>query len=209
MKGSFITFEGIDGSGKTTQLKRLAKSLRQAGRDVVETREPGGTPLGIRLRTAFLESDSEVEPLAELLLFAADRAQHIHEVIRPSLAAGKIVLSDRYADATTAYQGAGRGFNAELVARVVSIATEGLVPGLTLFFDIPPETAADRMAFRHPDKRNRMDDESIEFYTRVREKYLEIAAGEPARFRVIDGERAVEAIAADTLKQVTEYLARV
>ena len=206
MKGSFITFEGIDGSGKTTQLNRLAETLRRVGRDVLVTCEPGGTPLGREIRKAFLETKQDVEPLAELLLFAADRAQHVQHLILPALAAGRIVISDRYADATTAYQGAGRGFDLELIKSVIAIATGGLKPDLTLFFDIDPQSAVDRMAFRGEHKMNRMDLESLEFYTLVREAYLRIAAAEPARFRVIDADRGVDEIAEETLNIVTEHL---
>jgi len=206
LKGSFITFEGIDGSGKTTQLNRLAETLRRVGRDVLVTCEPGGTPLGREIRKAFLETKQDVEPLAELLLFAADRAQHVQHLILPALAAGRIVISDRYADATTAYQGAGRGFDLELIKSVIAIATGGLKPDLTLFFDIDPQSAVDRMAFRGEHKMNRMDLESLEFYTRVREAYLRIAAAEPARFRVIDADRGVDEIAEETLNIVTEHL---
>ncbi len=209
MKGSFITFEGIDGSGKTTQLNKLAETLRCAGRDVLVTCEPGGTPLGKEIRKAFLETKQDVEPLAELLLFAADRAQHVQHLIRPALADGRIVISDRYADATLAYLGAGRGFDLELVERVISIATNGLKPDLTLFFDIDPHQAVDRMAFRGEHKKNRMDLESLDFYTRVREGYLKIAAAEPTRFRVIDASRSVDEIAEETLEIVKENLAGV
>ncbi|KXK00909.1 MAG: thymidylate kinase [Acidobacteria bacterium OLB17] len=209
MKGSFITFEGIDGSGKTTQLERLAESLRHSGRDVLITCEPGGTPLGRELRKAFLETKQDVEPLAELLLFAADRAQHVQHLIRPALAEGKIVISDRYADATTAYQGAGRGFDLKLIENVTAIATGGLKPDLTLFFDIEPQAAVDRMEFRAAHKKNRMDLEPLEFYERVRDAYLRIAAAEPERFRVIDAGRGIDEIAAETLEAVTEMLDRV
>lgn len=209
MKGSFITFEGIDGSGKTTQLNKLAESLRSAGRDVLLTCEPGGTPLGREIRKAFLETKQDVEPLAELLLFAADRAQHVEHLIRPALQAGRIVISDRYADATTAYQGAGRGFDLKLIESVIAIATNGLKSDLTLFFDIEPQLGIDRMAFRGENKMNRMDQESLDFYTRVRAGYLRIADAEPSRFRVIDASRSVEEIADETLGIVTELLASV
>lgn len=207
MRGRFITFEGIDGSGKTTQLRPLEAFLRGAGRDVVTTCEPGGTSLGRRLRAAFLESDEAVSPLAELLLFAADRAQHVEHLIRPSLADGKIVLSDRYADATEAYQGGGRGFDGELIAEVIKLATGGLRPDLTLFFDIPVETAFRRMANRRAASRaNRMDGETSEFYTRVRDAYLAIAEREPERFRIIDAARTIAEIKDDVQNIVREFL---
>ncbi len=166
----------------------LAAVVRARGYDVVTTCEPGGTPLGRALRAAFLETTDTVAPMAELLSFAADRAQHVERLIRPSLAAGKIVISDRYADATFAYQGAGRGFADDKVNQVIELATDGLKPDLTLFFDIPVETAIIRMAGRDEDhtKRNRMDEETVEFYSRVRGAYLGIAEREPGRFKVID-----------------------
>ncbi|HEY0048226.1 MAG TPA: dTMP kinase, partial [Pyrinomonadaceae bacterium] len=135
MRGKFITFEGIDGSGKSTQARLLAGELRLRGYDVLATMEPGGTPLGRRLREAFLETEEEVAPLAELLLFAADRAQHVEFLVKPALQDGKIVVSDRFADATAAYQGAGRGFPEKTINQIVNLATRGLQPDLTLFFD--------------------------------------------------------------------------
>src|SRR2546425_11803968 len=130
MPGVFITFEGIDGCGKSTQLRMLASVLRLQGLNVVTTREPGGTSLGKRLRAALLDVDEQVDPLAELLGFAADRAQHVRKHLLPALAANKVVLSDRYADATVAYQGAGRGFDRALIQELVQLATGGLKPDL-------------------------------------------------------------------------------
>ncbi len=196
LEGKFITLEGIDGSGKSTQLKMLADALRRQGIEAVTTREPGGTPLGRRLREAFLETHEAVSPIAELLLFAADRAQHVEHLIKPSLAEGKIVISDRYADATAAYQGAGRGFPLDTIAEVIRLATAGLSPDMTLFFDIPVESAVQRMQVR-PDseaKANRMDAETAEFYDRVRRAYLDIAARESDRFVVIDASHTVEEV---------------
>ena len=194
MTGKFITFEGIDGSGKSTQLAMLAAELRGRGHDVVTSREPGGTPLGEALRAAFLETTGPVAPMAELLAFAADRAQHVEHLIKPEVAAGKIVISDRYADATFAYQGAGRGFTEDQVNSVIALATGGLKPDLTLFFDITPEEAIRRMSRRPDAKRNRMDDETEEFYTRVRGAYLGIAEREPERFIVVEASRAIDDI---------------
>lgn len=208
MKGKFITFEGIDGSGKSTQLRMLADALRERGVDILVTREPGGTPLGRRLREAFLETEETVAPMAELLSFAADRAQHVEFLIKPSIAEGRIVISDRYADATFAYQGAGRGFTEEQVNSVIALATGGLKPDLTLFFDISVDEAIRRMTVR-PEahaKRNRMDEETAEFYGRVRESYLGIASREPERFKIIEAGRSVEAIHADVLEVVTELI---
>jgi len=194
LTGKFITFEGIDGSGKSTQLAMLAAELRGRGHDVVTSREPGGTPLGEALRAAFLETTGPVAPMAELLAFAADRAQHVEHLIKPEVAVGKIVISDRYADATFAYQGAGRGFTEDQVNSVIALATGGLKPDLTLFFDITPEEAIRRMSRRPDAKRNRMDDETEEFYTRVRGAYLGIAEREPERFIVVEASRAIDDI---------------
>ena len=208
MRGKFITFEGIDGSGKSTQLRMLAYELQTRGVDVVTTCEPGGTPLGRALREAFLETWEPVAPIAELLAFAADRAQHVEHLIKPSLDSGRVVISDRYADATYAYQGAGRGFPEEKVLQAIALATGGLKPDLTLFFDITVDEAVRRMATREEahTKKNRMDVETEEFYSRVRDAYLGIAKREPERFRVIDAERSPDAIHADVMEIITAFL---
>jgi dTMP kinase len=208
LKGKFITFEGIDGSGKSTQLRMLAYELQSRGIDVVTTCEPGGTPLGRALREAFLETWEPVAPMAELLAFAADRAQHVEHLIKPSIEAGKVVISDRYADATYAYQGAGRGFSEDKVLQVIALATGGLKPDLTLFFDITVDEAVRRMAARQEahTKKNRMDVEPDEFYSRVRDAYLGIAKREPERFRIIDAQRAADAIHKDVMELITRSL---
>lgn len=208
MKSKFITFEGIDGSGKSTQLRLVERFLTDAGHDVVTTCEPGGTPLGRTLRAAFLETTETVSPLAELLLFAADRAQHVEHLIKPSLSDGKIVVSDRYADATAAYQGAGRGFDENTIKQVIELATGGLKPDLTLFFDITVETALDRMTGRHSSgtEANRMDGETAEFYQRVRDSYLAIAASEPERVCVIDGSGTIDEIFGSVVAVLNERL---
>ncbi len=208
MTGKFITFEGIDGSGKSTQLRMLASDLRARGVDIISTHEPGGTPLGRRLREAFLETEETVAPRAELLLFAADRAQHVEFLIKPALAEGRTVISDRYADATFAYQGAGRGFEEETVNEVIALATGGLKPDLTLFFDISVERALGRMNSHNGDERiqNRMDLETAEFYTRVREAYLGIAAREPRRFKIVDANGSVDEIHRTVAEIVNGFL---
>ena len=208
MHGKFITFEGIDGSGKSTQLRMLANELRIRGFNVLPTMEPGGTPLGRRLREAFLETEETVAPLAELLLFAADRAQHVNFLVKPALAEGKIVLSDRFADATFAYQGAGRGFAEATVNQVIELATGGLKPDLTLFFDLPVQTALMRTASRSDagEQKNRMDKENSAFYERVRESYLKIAANEPERFRVIDANGSTSEIQTRVVEIAAEFL---
>lgn len=187
----------------------LSGELRSRGVDVITTREPGGTPLGRRLREAFLETEETVAPIAELLLFAADRAQHVELLIKPSLAEGRIVISDRYADATSAYQGAGRGFPETTVRQIIQLATGGLQPDLTLFFDISVDKALERMILQgdaENRKKNRMDAETSEFYTNVRNAYLEIAADDPNRFKIIDANGSMETIQAKVVETVTAFL---
>ena len=187
MAGVFITFEGIDGCGKSTQLRLLASELRVRGLDVLTTREPGGTTLGQKLRAALLDVQGQVDPLAELLVFAADRAQHVRTVLRPALARNMIVMSDRYADATVAYQGSGRGFKPELISEIVQLATEGLTPDLTLLFNLSVSESAVRTRRRVAAKNtDRLDSEDAEFHERVRQAYLEIAQSDPQRVQVID-----------------------
>ena len=198
MPGTFITFEGIDGSGKSTQLRLLGNFLRANGCDPLLTREPGGTTLGLRLRAALLDAMEEVDPLTELLVFAADRAQHVRRKLRPALEAGQVVISDRYADATVAYQGAGRGFSPELISQIVQLATDGLKPDLTLLFDLSIEESTNRTARRTTGKnsgkltRDRLDIENADFHTRVRDAYLQIALREPERVKLIDTSGPVE-----------------
>ena len=210
--GAFVTFEGIDGSGKSTQLRLLAEWLRARGREVVTTREPGGTPLGVRLRAVLLDAAEQVDPLAELLLYAADRAQHVRTLLRPALEAGRLVLSDRYADATVAYQGAGRGFAPELIAEVVALATGGLKPDLTLVFDLPVADCLARTRRRGDtageDWRaaDRIDSEAADFHQRVREAYLQLAAREPTRVRVLPATGTIHEIHALVLEVVRPIL---
>jgi dTMP kinase len=202
LNGKFITFEGIDGSGKSTQLKLFAGELRKRNFDVVTTLEPGGTPLGRRLRQAFLETEENVSPIAELLLFAADRSQHVELLIKPSLAENKIVISDRYADSTFVYQGAGRGFDEKTVNQVIELATGGLKPDLTFFFDLPVEESIRRKNSRNTngEQQNRMDKENYEFYVRVREAYLKLAEQEKERFRIVDANRSINEISSEVIR---------
>ena len=208
MAPAFITFEGIDGCGKSTQMRMLASELRLRGREVVVTREPGGTPLGTRVRQLVLDAEEQVDPLAELLLYAADRAQHVRTLVRPALDSGHVVLSDRYADATVAYQGAGRGFPDETILAVVSLATGGLKPDLTLVFDLPVEESQRRAAHRSDKghQRDRLDAEDAAFHTRVRDAYQRIAAAEPERVRVIDASGSVQETQANVMRVVMPFL---
>lgn len=194
MAAAFITFEGIDGSGKSTQMRMLASELRLRGHEVVSTREPGGTPLGTRIRELVLDVEEIVDPLAELLLYAADRAQHVRMLVRPALESGHIVLSDRFADATVAFQGAGRGFPDEMVGQAVALATGGLKPDLTLIFDLTVEESQQRASLRMHKGRSmdRLDAEDAAFHTRVRDAYLKIAIADPERVRVIDAGGSVQ-----------------
>ncbi len=186
----------------------LADVLTARGLGVITTREPGGTTLGQHLREAFLETEETVAPMAELLAFAADRAQHVEFLIKPSVRDGKVVISDRYADATFAYQGAGRENSVEQVNQVIALATGGLKPDLTLFFDIPVAIAISRMSTRDESqaKKNRMDEETVEFYTRVRDAYFGIAEREPERFRVVDASGTIEEIHASVVDLVDELV---
>jgi dTMP kinase len=208
LNGIFLTFEGLDGSGKTTQLRLLVNELRQRGFDVLSTCEPGGTILGKRLRESLLDEDCQVAPLAELLLFAADRAQHVQTLILPSLEKGKIVISDRYADATVAYQGAGRGFPSEIIDQTIELATGGLKPDLTLFFNLPTEESLSRTNSRVAEgfEQNRLDKEAAEFHQKVCEAYLQIAREEPERFRIVDAKGPINEIHKKVVEIVTQYI---
>src|SRR5262249_58220452 len=179
--------------------------VRVRGLEVVTTREPGGTTLGQRLRGALLDVQEQVDPLAELLVFAADRAQHVRTLLRPALAANKIVLSDRYADATVAYQGSGRGFRPDLIQEIVQLATDGLRPDLTLLFDLSVAESAVRTRKRFEAKHSdRLDSEDAAFHTRVRNAYLEIAQASPDRVRLIDARGSVQ----ETHQKVMDLLCR-
>ena len=207
MAGVFITFEGIDGCGKSTQLRLLASELRVRGLEVLTTREPGGTTLGQRLRAALLDVQGQVDPLAELLVFAADRAQHVRTVLRPALAENKIVMSDRYADATVAYQGSGRGFKPELISEIVQLATEGLTPDLTLLFNLSVSESAVRTRRRVAAKNtDRLDSENVEFHERVRQAYLEIARSDPQRVQVVDARGSAQETHALVMDIVIPFL---
>lgn len=197
-RGLFITFEGLDGSGKTTQMRRLAKRLRARGHVVLETVEPGGTEIGGKIRQVLLDAaNQELSPTAELLLYFASRAQNVDERIGPALRRGEIVLADRFTDSTLVYQGCGRGLGAETVLALDRVACRGLKPDLTLLVDIDVETSLARARARNaaqPAGETRMDEQSLEFHRKVYEAYQALAAGEPERIRRIDGRAAIEEI---------------
>jgi len=196
----FITFEGGDGSGKTTQLKVLENYLRARGRPCLSTREPGGTSLGQLIRQVLLEAGTQsITSPTELFLYLADRAQHIHEVVIPALKQGKIVLCDRHTDSTLAYQGYGRGIDLSLLRSLNDIASEGIKPDLTLLFDCPAEIGLSRTVQRQPQtasgrNEDRFEREKIEFHERVRAGFLELARAEPNRFRIVDAARSAEEV---------------
>lgn len=199
----FVSFEGIDGAGKSTHIARLHERLLAAGHNVCLTREPGGTPLGESIREWVLQQT--VDTLTEVLLMCAARAEHLERVIRPALAAGRIVLCDRFSDATLAYQGAGRGvdmgFLRELTARVES----GTRPSLTVLFDVPPAVSRERLAgLKAPD---RFERERQDFFERVRQAYLDLARGEPDRFVVLDASQPLDAVTAALFGAVDARLA--
>ena len=197
-RGLFLTFEGMDGSGKTTQMRRLAERLRAGGRTVLETAEPGGTAIGRKIRHILLDAASqELSPTAELLLYFASRAQNVDEAILPALERGEIVLADRFTDSTLAYQGCGRGLGAEAVLALDRIACRGLKPDLTLLVDIDVDTSLARAHARNAagsSGETRMDEQSLEFHRKVYEAYHALAAREPQRVRVIDGSKGMDEV---------------
>ncbi len=203
----FITLEGPEGAGKTTQLRPLADFLRGCGYVVVTTREPGGTAIGDQIRHVLHDTTNvAMSPTAEVLLYAASRAQLVAEVIQPALAAGRVVLCDRYADSTMAYQGYGRGLDRDALATLTAIATGGLRPDLTLLLDLDVERGLARRR-DEGEEMNRLDLEAIEFHRRVRAGYLALAAAEPARWQIIDASRPPIVIQDDLRRLVLARLA--
>lgn len=201
----FITFEGVEGSGKSTQLRKAAERLRSRRRAVVATREPGGTRIGKVLRAVVLErSNRELDPVAEWLLFEADRRQHVLEVVRPALANDSWVLCDRFSDATEAYQQVGRRLDGRLVRRVDALARDGLVPDLTLLYDLDPRVGLARAHRRGRQGVGRFEETDLDFHESVRRAYLAIAAREPERVRIIDAGAPAERVFRATWKALTE-----
>ena len=202
----FITLEGPDGSGKSSQMSPLAEVIRQQGYDVIETREPGGTEIGDQIRQVIMDlQNKRMQPESEILLFQASRAQLVRELIRPALADGKVVLCDRYADSTIAYQGYGHQTDIEQLTRIVEFATGGLKPDLTLYLDIDAEQGLRRRSDGEGEW-NRLDDYALEFHQRVRRGYHAMIAAESERWVQIDGDQPPEAVQQEMQKAVMERL---
>jgi dTMP kinase len=210
LPGVFFTFEGVDGSGKTSQLTLLAGRLAALGYEVVCAQEPGGTRVGREIRKILLDPGStDLRAIPELLLYFASRAQNVEEVIRPALAAGRVVLADRFSDASMAYQGYGRGLGTEVVTTLDRMACQGLTPDLTFLIDIDTETSVQRALGRNanaPCDESRFEQEHGDFHRRVREGYLEIHRNDPRRVKLIDGRRAPDQIAAGIWAQAESFL---
>ena len=206
----FISFEGMDGSGKSTQMRRLAARLREMGRTVIETVEPGGPPIAMKIRRILLDSaNQELSPAAELLLYFASRAQNVDEVIRPALARGEIVLTDRFTDSSLVYQGHGRGLGADAVRDLERVACRGLKPDLTILVDVDAEASLARARARNeaePHCETRMDDQSIEFHRAVWRAYHELAKAEPERVKIVDGRAAIDDIEREVWNIVSAYV---
>jgi dTMP kinase len=200
--GFLIAFEGVEGAGKSTQLDLLRCELERRGHEVVVTREPGGTPVGERVRAVLLDPAVELDPRAEALLFAAARAQLVAQVIRPALECGAVVLCDRYLDSSLAYQGEARGLGRGPVEEVNRFATGGLLPDLVVLLDLDPAEGLDRRA----ERRDRIEVEGLGFHRQVRDAFLELAAGDPDRFAVVDGAAPADQVAAAVLAAVLALL---
>ena len=201
-KGYFITFEGADGCGKTTQIQLLGEYLNKKNIQYILTREPGGSDLGIHLRKILLHYENPVSNIAETFLYLADRAQHIEYKIKPALQEGKIVLCDRHTDSTLAYQGYGRCQDLEKIKYLNNLATNGIKPDLTIVFDIDSEVAQKRLQ----GEKDRLEAEGLEFHKKLRQGYLDIAKKDPKRVKVVDANQSIEKVFSDTLNVIEEYL---
>ena len=208
MTGLFITFEGGEGCGKSTQIAALKARLEAIGKTVVQTREPGGTALGESIRSLLQHDDAGqgMSPEAELLLFAASRAQHVRELIAPAIAQGQIVLSDRFLDSTTVYQGVARAIDSKKVETINQFAIGDTTPDLTILIDLPPEIGLARVHARSDGQLDRMENEAIEFFQAVRQGYLDLAKSEPKRFLVLDGSQSVEELETQIWQRVEATL---
>ncbi len=201
-RGYFITFEGADGCGKTTQAELIKKYLDDKNVENILTREPGGSELGVHLRKILLHYEKPVSNIAETFLYLADRAQHIEYKIKPALEEGKIVLCDRHTDSTLAYQGYGRNQDLETIKRLNNIAINGILPDLTIVFDVDSETAQKRLK----GEKDRLEAEGMEFHKKLRAGYLDIAKHEPKRVKVVDANQDIEQVFNDTIKIIREFL---
>jgi dTMP kinase len=207
MRGAFITFEGVEGCGKTTQLRLLEAHLRAQGQEVLVTREPGGPPIAEAIRGILLDPENRaMGPTTELLLYAAARAQHVYETIWPALELGKTVLCDRFADSTAAYQGAGRGIPRDMLDQLHQLATGGIQPDRTFLLDLPPAEGLARARTRG--RADRLEQESLPFHERVRAGFLALAEAEPQRILVVDARQEVEVLAAQIRQEVKRLLQR-
>ena len=207
MRGTFIAFEGADGSGKSTVAGHVAASLEAAGVPVTLTREPGGTEVGRHLRRILLESELSCDPVTELLLMCADRAEHVRSVILPALGRGTCVLSDRYAASTRAYQGAGLGIDVASVEAAIEVATGGLTPDLNVLFDVPSEVALERRQRRNGDQ-NEIDRRSVQFHERVRADFLAQARSHPREWIVIDASQPLAVVIGQAMSAIESVLAK-
>lgn len=206
MTGAFITLEGGDGSGKSTQVGLLAAWLEAQGRTVVRTREPGGTDLGVEIRRLVQHTEGHVAPRAEALLYAADRAHHVATLVRPALERGDVVVQDRYLDSSVAYQGAGRELDGQQIRDLSLWAVDGLLPHLTLLLDIEPSVGRARMATREDAVYDRLEETGLDFAERVRAAYLGLARAEPDRFAVVDASGTPDEVHASVVSHVRAML---
>ncbi len=208
LTGKLFTFEGSEGSGKSTQIELLADELEGMGNEVVVTREPGGTEIGEEIRHLLIHNSAgnDMAPEAELLLFAAARAQLVRQVVIPGLQEGKIILCDRFLDSTTVYQGAARSISSDPVSYINQFAAAGITPDLTFILDVPAEVSIARVKRRVTDLPDRMEQENVDFYKKVREGYLLLARSLPERFHVVDGTRELRENQEDILKTVLEHI---
>jgi dTMP kinase len=201
----FVTLEGPEGGGKSTQIKRLAKRLEALGYPVITTREPGGTPIGDQIRHVLMRMENkELQPRTEILLFLAARAQLVEQVIKPALLDGKIILCDRYGDSTLAYQGYGHGLDLEQLRQMLDFATDHLKPDLTILLDLDVKTGL--MRKKAEDEWNRLDAYEALFHERVREGYLQLAREEPERWRIVDASRTIDAVQEDLFRIILDAI---
>lgn len=201
-KGLFITFEGADGSGKTTQLNKIKDLLTEKGFDVVVTREPGSLDIGKKIREILLHNEGFVSDRCEMFLFLADRSQHIDELIKPAINDGKIVLCDRHTDSTIAYQGYGREQDIELLKKLNKIAVDGIEPDLTLLFDVSTQTAQERVG----KNKDRMESIGFDFHSKVRNGYLELQKENPKRIKIVDANNSIDKVFEDTKNIVLDLI---